>query len=190
MITAFVMMNVERHNIAETAQVLLDIPGVAEVYSVTGEWDLVAILRTAEYEEIANVVTGRFTRVEAITRTHTLMAFQCYSNRDMERLWSLGDDEGMRTPSEIVSESTVTSACADIQQANNRTAVSTLPHKVIDLGQHVVGYFNRLRVHFVRALRNDHVHHLVHDAHIRLLEKSLVEPSQAVFTGRTGCGRS
>ena len=95
MITALVMMNVERHSIAETAQVLLDIPGVTEVYSVTGEWDLVAILRTAEYDEIANVVTGRFTRVEAITRTHTLMAFQCYSNRDMERLWSLGEDEGM-----------------------------------------------------------------------------------------------
>jgi len=96
MITALVMMNIERHQITATAQAILDIPGVTEVYSVTGEWDLVAILRTAQYDEIADVVTGHFTRVDAITRTQTMMAFQCYSNRDMERLWSLGEEEGAR----------------------------------------------------------------------------------------------
>jgi DNA-binding Lrp family transcriptional regulator len=94
MVTALVMMNVERASLGATAQALLEIPGVTEVYSVTGEWDLVAILRTAEYDTIADVVTRYFTRLPAITRTHTLMAFQCYSNRDMERMWSLGEDEG------------------------------------------------------------------------------------------------
>ena len=97
MTTAIVLIEAEREALATLGGVLADVEGVAEAYSVTGEWDLVAILRTAEYEGIADVVTGRFTRVEAITRTHTLMAFLCYSNRDMERLWSLGEDEGLRT---------------------------------------------------------------------------------------------
>jgi DNA-binding Lrp family transcriptional regulator len=93
MITALVMMNVERHSIPTTAQAILDIPGVTEVYSVAGEYDLVAIVRTVEYDQLADVVTQGFAHVDTITRTHTLMAFQCYSNRDMERMWSIGEEE-------------------------------------------------------------------------------------------------
>jgi DNA-binding Lrp family transcriptional regulator len=93
MITALVMMNVERHSIPTTAQAILDIPGVTEVYSVTGEYDLVAIVRTVEYDQLAEVVTQAFARVDTVTRTHTLMAFQCYSSRDMERMWSIGEEE-------------------------------------------------------------------------------------------------
>jgi DNA-binding Lrp family transcriptional regulator len=93
MITALVMMNVDRHSIPTTAQAILDIPGVTEVYSVAGEYDLVAIVRTVEYDQLADVVTQGFAHVNTITRTHTLMAFQCYSNRDMERMWSIGEEE-------------------------------------------------------------------------------------------------
>jgi DNA-binding Lrp family transcriptional regulator len=95
MVTAIVMMNVERHGMQSTAQALLDIPGVTEVYSVTGEYDLVALVRAAEYDQIAEIVTGHFVRVPAIRHTHTLMAFQCYSNQDMERMWSLGEEEAV-----------------------------------------------------------------------------------------------
>jgi DNA-binding Lrp family transcriptional regulator len=87
------MMNVDRHSIPTTAQAILDIPGVTEVYSVAGEYDLVAIVRTVEYDQLADVVTQGFAHVNTITRTHTLMAFQCYSNRDMERMWSIGEEE-------------------------------------------------------------------------------------------------
>lgn len=93
MITALVMLNVERHSIPTTAQAILDIPGVTEVYSVAGEYDLVAIVRTVEYDQLADVVTQGFAHVNTITRTHTLMAFQCYSNHDMERMWSIGEEE-------------------------------------------------------------------------------------------------
>jgi DNA-binding Lrp family transcriptional regulator len=93
MITALVMMNVDRHSIPTTAQAILDIPGVTEVYSVAGEYDLVAIVRTVEYDQLADVVTQGFAHVNTITRSHTLMAFQCYSNRDMERMWSIGEEE-------------------------------------------------------------------------------------------------
>ena len=90
MITALVLMNVERGQINETAQRLLEIPGVAEVYSVTGDYDLVALLRLPRYEDLAEVVTGKMTAIPTISRTHTLMAFQCYSRADLQQAWDLG----------------------------------------------------------------------------------------------------
>ena len=93
MVTALVMINAARHTVPETAQALLKIPGVRQVYSVTGEWDLVAIVSTPEYERLADLVTGDVTAIRTITHTQTLMAFQCYSNPDMERLWDIGTEE-------------------------------------------------------------------------------------------------
>ncbi|GER82771.1 MAG: Lrp/AsnC ligand binding domain-containing protein [Thermogemmatispora sp.] len=90
MITALVLMNVERGQINETAQRLLEISGVAEVYSVTGDYDLVALLRLPRYEDLAEVVTGKMTAIPTISRTHTLMAFQCYSRADLQQAWDLG----------------------------------------------------------------------------------------------------
>ncbi len=79
MISALVLINVQRGQVNETAEALLEIEGVAEVYSVTGEYDLVALLRLKHYEDLAEVVTARMVKLPAITKTHTLMAFQCYS---------------------------------------------------------------------------------------------------------------
>jgi DNA-binding Lrp family transcriptional regulator len=90
MLTALVLINVQRTAINATAQALLAVPGVAEVYSVTGEYDLVAILRLANYEELADVVTGRMVAIEGITRTQTLMAFKAYSREDLEQAWDIG----------------------------------------------------------------------------------------------------
>ncbi len=90
MVTALVLLNVARQAINETAQALLEIPGVAEVYSVTGEYDLVAILHLPRYEDLAEVVTGKMVGLQAITRTQTLMAFQAYSRADLEQAWDLG----------------------------------------------------------------------------------------------------
>jgi len=93
MITAIVQVQAERGKVQELAQALLEIPEVTEVYSVTGDFDLVAILRVKEYETIAEVVPARLQRLEGIVRTTTLMAFQCYSRHDLERLFSIGNDE-------------------------------------------------------------------------------------------------
>lgn len=90
MLTALVLINVNRGAINATAQALLAIPGVAEVYSVTGEYDLVAILRLAQYEDLAAVVTGRMIALDGITRTQTLMAFKAYSREDLEQAWDIG----------------------------------------------------------------------------------------------------
>lgn len=90
MITAFVMMNAERDRIAQVPDELLKISGVTEVYSVAGDYDLVAIVRVKEAEELAKVVTEGFVKVRGITRTMTLMAFRCYSNYDLDHMFQIG----------------------------------------------------------------------------------------------------
>ena len=90
MVSAVVLINVQRGQVNETAQSLLEIEGVAEVYSVTGEYDLVALLRLQHYEDLAEAVTTRLIQLPAITRTNTLMAFQCYSREDLQQAWDIG----------------------------------------------------------------------------------------------------
>ena len=89
MITAFVMMNAERDRIAAIPDEILKLGGVTEVYSVAGDFDLVAIIRVKEAEDLAKVVTEQFVKVRGITRTVTLIAFRCYSNYDLEHMFSL-----------------------------------------------------------------------------------------------------
>ncbi|HKV83752.1 MAG TPA: Lrp/AsnC ligand binding domain-containing protein [Ktedonobacterales bacterium] len=90
MISALVLLNVQRDAVNSTAQALLKIPGVAEVYSVTGEYDLVAVLHLARYEDLAEVVTERMIGLSAIIRTQTMMAFTAYSREDLEQAWDIG----------------------------------------------------------------------------------------------------
>jgi DNA-binding Lrp family transcriptional regulator len=89
-ITAIVLLHVDVHAIPETAQAIADIGAVSEVYSVTGDWELVALVRVAEHEAIADVVTGAIARVPGVTATHTMIAFRAYSSADLERLWGVG----------------------------------------------------------------------------------------------------
>jgi DNA-binding Lrp family transcriptional regulator len=92
-ITAIVLIKTERLKIQETAEALLEINEVKEVYSVTGEHDLVAIVRVRHYDEMSEVVPGKLARLSGIASTTTLMAFQCYSRRDLERMWGIGLEE-------------------------------------------------------------------------------------------------
>jgi DNA-binding Lrp family transcriptional regulator len=98
MITAIVLIKAQRGTIPELAQALLNIREVAEVYSVAGEYDLVAILRVKEYDAMAEVVPGKLQRLQGVERTETMMAFQCYSRHDLERLFSIGYEEEVSQP--------------------------------------------------------------------------------------------
>ena len=93
MITAIVLLHVDVAAIPETAQAIADIDAVSEVYSVTGDWELVAMVRVHTHEEIADVVTGAIAKVPGVTATHTMIAFRAYSSSDLERLWGIGFDE-------------------------------------------------------------------------------------------------
>lgn len=90
MVTAFVLIQGEKSMLSQTAEAIADIPGVAEVYSVAGDYDLVAIIRVKEHERLAEVVTGKLLPLEGIVRTNTLIAFQAYSRKDLESMWDIG----------------------------------------------------------------------------------------------------
>jgi len=93
MVTAFVLVNARRDGIPETAEALNKLDGVAEVYSVAGEYDLVAVIRVKANEQLAELVTDHMLRLDGIERTHTLIAFRAYSRYDLERMFSIGMEE-------------------------------------------------------------------------------------------------
>jgi DNA-binding Lrp family transcriptional regulator len=92
MITAIVLIQTESGRSAAAGEALAEIPDVAEVYSVTGEYDLVAIVRVKQYAQMAEVVPRRIASVPGIAHTHTLMAFEHYSRHDLDRMWGIGMD--------------------------------------------------------------------------------------------------
>jgi DNA-binding Lrp family transcriptional regulator len=89
-ITTIVLISVEPRLIPQAALRIAGIEGVAEVYSVSGEWDLVAIVRVAEYDQIARVVTEAFPTIPGLVKTQTLTAFRAYSKKDLEQAWDIG----------------------------------------------------------------------------------------------------
>ena len=90
MVTSIVLMNLEHGRIQDVAEQLAALPGISEVYSVAGDYDLVAILRVKEHEQLAEVVTNKLLKMDGIVRTNTLIAFKSYSRADLERMWEIG----------------------------------------------------------------------------------------------------
>jgi len=90
MVTAFILINARRDQIAKASQDILQLPGIAEVYSVAGQYDLVAVARVKENEQLAKLVTEDLTSVDGLTATSTLIAFRQYSRFDLERMFGLG----------------------------------------------------------------------------------------------------
>ena len=90
MITAIVLVRAEIQRIPEVAEMIVQIPEVSEVYSVTGEFDLVAMVRVRSHEELADVIPGRLNKVLGVSHTETHIAFRTYSRHDLEAAFSLG----------------------------------------------------------------------------------------------------
>jgi len=97
-LTAVILVKSTREALTHLGPRLADVPGVAEVYTVTGEWDFVAIVRVREHDELASVVTQRLTRLEGIERTQTMVAFQQFSAHDLEAMFGLGMEERKANP--------------------------------------------------------------------------------------------
>jgi DNA-binding Lrp family transcriptional regulator len=91
-ITAIVLVHCATDRIPETAQAIADLDGVTEVYSCAGDVDLVAMVRVAEHEQLADVIAGRLSKVEGVRRTDTHIAFRSYSSHDTEAAFSIGLD--------------------------------------------------------------------------------------------------
>jgi DNA-binding Lrp family transcriptional regulator len=92
MINAIVLMKIRNERINDVAQTMLELKGVSEVYSVAGQYDLVAILRAPDDDGIASLVTDEMLKIEGVISSETLIAFRAYSKHDLERMFSIGMD--------------------------------------------------------------------------------------------------
>jgi DNA-binding Lrp family transcriptional regulator len=93
MLTAVILVKSTRGALTKLGPQLADVEGIAEVYTVTGEWDFVAIARVREHDDLAQVVTQRLTKLDGIERTETMVAFQQFSAHDLEAMFGLGIED-------------------------------------------------------------------------------------------------
>jgi DNA-binding Lrp family transcriptional regulator len=89
--TAVVLVEAERTALPTLGGTLAAVEGVSEAWSVTGEWDFVAIVRVRDHDQLAGVITGEIGQLEGVTRTRTMVAFEVFSRHDLEALFSIGE---------------------------------------------------------------------------------------------------
>jgi DNA-binding Lrp family transcriptional regulator len=87
---AIVLVEAERSALPTLGGTLADVDGVAEAYSVTGEWDFVVVVRVRRAEDVAEVIQNHLTQVPGIKRTHTMVAFEVFSQHDLEAMFDIG----------------------------------------------------------------------------------------------------
>lgn len=92
MVTSIMLMNVERTSINEVAAKLVEFEEISEVYSVSGKYDLIAIIRVKTNDDLSRLVTEKLRYIQEIVATETMLAFQAYSKHDLESMFSLGLD--------------------------------------------------------------------------------------------------
>ncbi|MFC5998927.1 Lrp/AsnC family transcriptional regulator [Quadrisphaera sp. GCM10027208] len=92
MITAIVLIDTDVDRIPEAAQEIAEIEQVSEVFSVTGDTDLIAMVRVAEHEQLADVIADRVSKVPGVRKTKTFIAFRTYSRHDLEAAFAIGLD--------------------------------------------------------------------------------------------------
>ena len=97
MLTAFVLVKSKREGLNHLGAELADVDGIAEVYTVTGEWDFIAIARVREHDQLAKVVTQHLTKLRDIEKTQTMVAFQQFSAHDLEAMFGLGLEDKKTT---------------------------------------------------------------------------------------------
>ena len=92
MITAIVLIKTSVDRIPEIAETIAALDGVSEVYSVTGTYDLVAMVRVRAHEDLADVIPGLLNKVPGVEQTETHIAFRTYSRHDLDAAFALGLD--------------------------------------------------------------------------------------------------
>ena len=92
MVTAVVLIKAATDKVPELAQTMAELEGVTEVFSVAGQYDLVALVRVRENETLAKVISEKMRKLPGITSSETLIAFKVYSRKDIEAAYQLGLD--------------------------------------------------------------------------------------------------
>lgn len=92
MVTAIVLIKAETNRIPDLADKIAEMQGVSEVFSVAGRFDLVAIVRVAKNEDLADVISDKMRLQDGIVETETMIAFRAYSRQELEAGFELGLD--------------------------------------------------------------------------------------------------
>jgi DNA-binding Lrp family transcriptional regulator len=90
MVTAIILIHAERTKINEVAEQLAEMEGISEAYSVSGNYDLVAIARVPSNDDLADLVTKKLLSINSIVKSETMLAFKAYSRHDLESMFSVG----------------------------------------------------------------------------------------------------
>ncbi len=90
MVTAIILFEIKRGRVNEVGERLADIKGITEVYSVGGRYDLVAIARLSDNEELSDLVNRQLAQEDGVERTESLIAFKMFSRHDLESMFSIG----------------------------------------------------------------------------------------------------
>ncbi|MCW9012600.1 MAG: Lrp/AsnC ligand binding domain-containing protein [Gammaproteobacteria bacterium] len=89
MVTSIILLNIQRNKVNEVAEQLTEMQGISEVYSVTGNYDLVAVVRVKTNDDLADLVTNTLVKVDGIEKTDTMLAFKAYSKHDLDAMFSM-----------------------------------------------------------------------------------------------------
>ncbi|HEV2814985.1 MAG TPA: Lrp/AsnC ligand binding domain-containing protein [Solirubrobacteraceae bacterium] len=87
---AIVLIEAERDALATLGGELAELEGVGAAYSVTGEWDFVAMVHLHRHEQLAEVVARGISVLPGVVRTQTMVAFEAFSRHDLEALFDVG----------------------------------------------------------------------------------------------------
>jgi DNA-binding Lrp family transcriptional regulator len=90
MVTAIVLLTVTKNRINEAAEEIAAIKEISEVYSITGQYDLAAIVRAPDNDTLANVITAQILKIEGVIKSETMFAFRVFSRHDLEGMFSVG----------------------------------------------------------------------------------------------------
>lgn len=90
MVTSIILINAERSKINEVAEQLAALDGISEVYSVSGNYDLIAIARVPSNDDLANLVTKKMVSIDSIVKSETALAFKAFSRHDLEAMFAIG----------------------------------------------------------------------------------------------------
>jgi Transcriptional regulators len=91
MINAIILINTERTKVNSVAQQLVSLQGITEVYSVSGRFDLVAIIKLPNADDLAVLMTEQVIQIEGITNTESMVAFKTFSKSDIAGFFELGN---------------------------------------------------------------------------------------------------
>ena len=89
MLTAIVLINVQRGKVKEVSEKLMTTEGVTQVYSLAGEYDLATMVhvKVTEKHVLSEIVTERIGHMEGIHHTKTLFVLDTQSKIDLDKVY-------------------------------------------------------------------------------------------------------